>query len=350
MDGTYWPGALVVPRQRRDQYDETDAKVRASRHGSRPRSKQRPRHDNAELGTVIAVDRGRFTVQIGNIHRPRQQPIVQAVKARELGRKSLVVGDLVRAVGDLSGRPDTLARLVGVDERRTVLRRSADDTDPVERIVVANADGLGIVVAAADPAPRFGFVDRCLVAAYDGGLQPFLIISKTDIAGPDEVERAYAGLDVPAYPVRRDSAPDLLLPHLNGRLTVLIGQSGVGKSTLVNALIPDAERATGEVNEVTGRGRHTSTSVVALPLPNSGWIIDTPGIRSLGLAHVNPGRVLRAFADLAEGVDQCPRACEHVDEHCALDDYVASGAAGPGGAERLASLRRILNARTSSDV
>jgi ribosome biogenesis GTPase len=88
---------------------------------------------------------------------------------------------------------------------------------------------------------------------------------------------------------------------LAGRISVLIGQSGVGKSTLVNALIPGAGRVVGTVNPVTGRGRHTSSSAVALGLPDDGWIIDTPGLRGFGLGHVTPQRVVAAFPDLAEG-------------------------------------------------
>lgn len=95
--------------------------------------------------------------------------------------------------------------------------------------------------------------------------------------------------------------------QLDGKISVLVGHSGVGKSTLVNALVPDSTRATGHVNDVTGRGRHTSTSAVALRLPDgAGWVVDTPGIRSFGLAHVEPDRVLAAFDDLADVSVDCP--------------------------------------------
>ena len=98
---------------------------------------------------------------------------------------------------------------------------------------------------------------------------------------------------------------------LDGKISVMIGQSGVGKSTLVNALVPDADRVTGTVNPVTGRGRHTSSSAVALPLPGGGWLIDTPGLRGFGLAHVTPERVVQAFPDLAPGTAACPPGCGH---------------------------------------
>jgi ribosome biogenesis GTPase / thiamine phosphate phosphatase len=130
---------------------------------------------------------------------------------------------------------------------------------------------------------------------------------------------------------------------------VLIGHSGVGKSTLVNALIPEAGRAVGGVNPVTGRGRHTSSSAVALRLDGPagrGWVIDTPGLRSFGLGHVSAGRVVQAFPDLAEAAAGCPPGCTHLAEDCALDDWVAEH----GGAARLDSLRRILASREGADA
>src|SRR5699024_5354331 len=136
-----------------------------------------------------------------------------------------------------------------------------------------------------------------------------------------------------------------LAAHLHGRTSVLVGHSGVGKSTLVNALVPAAGRATGGVNAVTGRGRHTSSSAVALALAGGGWIIATPGVRSFGLAHVDPDRFLAAFEDLAEAAQECPRGCTHAQDapDCALDAWAA--AAGPVARERLDSFRRLLASR-----
>jgi ribosome biogenesis GTPase len=330
-----------------EHYDESDVRTRPNRRGSRPRSKRRPSHEQASWGTVLLVDRGRYRVQIAaDDASPARQ--VTAMRARELGRRALVVGDRVGVVGDTSGRADTLARIVALADRRTTLRRTADDTDPEERVIVANAEQLAVVVAAADPEPRIGFVDRAIIAGYDGGLQPLIVVTKTDLAAADALRDTYSALDIPVLPVRRGGDLGALTDLLAGTSTVLIGQSGVGKSTLVNALVPDAERATGSVNVVTGRGRHTSTSVQAIPLPGGGWIIDTPGIRSLGLAHVDVARIMHAFRDLEPGTAECPRACTHLDEHCALDGYAASGAAGPGAADRLASLRRVLGALSAA--
>ena len=266
------------------------------------------------------------------------------MRARELGRKGVVVGDRVALVGDVSGDPDTLARIVRVEPRISALRRTADDDDPFERIIVANADQLVIVTALADPEPRPRLIDRCLVAAYDAGMDPLLCLTKADLAPADALVAAYAPLGVPYVVTRRGGDLTELRGHLAGRTSVLVGHSGVGKSTLVNALVPDADRAVSQVNAVTGRGRHTSSSAVALELPGGdGWIIDTPGVRSFGLAHVRPESVIEAFEDLAEGAaERCPPHCDHLQESCGLDGWVADGHAGRA---RLDSLRRLLVSR-----
>lgn len=286
---------------------------------------------------VVTVDRGRWGCALGgDPERP-----VTAMRARELGRTPIVVGDDVDIVGDLSGKPDTLARIVRRGERRTVLRRTADDTDTTERVVVANADQLLIVVALADPPPRTGLVQRALIAAYAGGLEPILCLTKTDLAPPEPFAAEFDGLDLTITIAGRDDPLDAVAPLLADRVTVLLGHSGVGKSTLVNRLVPEADRATGDVTDV-GKGRHTSTQSVALPLRSGGWVIDTPGIRSFGLAHIEPDDVMLAFSDLAEVVEDCPRGCGHMgppaDPECALDAL-----SGPA-AGRVAAARRLLAA------
>ncbi|MDN5931949.1 MAG: GTPase RsgA, partial [Pseudonocardia sp.] len=182
------------------EYDESDVRIRPGRRGSRPRTKQRPDHADAAEGMVVTVDRGRWTcAPDGDSTRPP----VTAMRARELGRTPIVVGDRVGLVGDLSGAVDTLARIVRVEKRTTVLRRTAEDDDPFERVVVANAEQLVIVTAVADPVPRTGFVDRCLVAAYAGGLRPVLCLTKADLADPEPFAAAYRELDLPVLVTRR---------------------------------------------------------------------------------------------------------------------------------------------------
>jgi ribosome biogenesis GTPase len=315
------------------EYDESDVRVRSGK-GSRPRTKNRPTHADARTAMVVTVDRGRWGCALDG----DPDHIVTAMRARELGRTPIVVGDSVGIVGDLSGRPDTLARIVRRDDRRTVLRRTADDTDPTERVVVANADQLLMVVALADPPPRAGLVQRALIAAYVGGLRPILCLTKTDLAPAEPFAAEFADLDLTVLTAGRDDPLDAVAPLLAGKVTVLLGHSGVGKSTLVNRLVPEADRATGEVSGV-GKGKHTSTQSVALAL-DDGWVIDTPGIRSFGLAHIQPDDVLLAFSDLAEAIEDCPRGCGHMgppaDPECALDALT-----GPA-VDRVAAARRLL--------
>ena len=402
--------------KRTSDYDEDDIRVRANPRGSRPRTRQRPVHEDAADAMVIAVDRGRYTclleldpkaqAKAGRRGKPAERREVTAMKARELGRKGVVVGDRVSLVGDLQGGPDALARVVRVHPRERVLRRTADDTDPVERIIVANADQLVIVTALADPEPRPRMIDRCLVAAYEAGLTPVLCLTKSDLADPAELLASYLPLGIIAIATHAkgkgveggedngDDGLDALRVILADKVSVLVGHSGVGKSTLVNALVPAADRAVGHVNDVTGRGRHTSTSAVALRLPPieispaqaaaaaaavlaagssaaadaidlaedkepevlpEGWVIDTPGIRSFGLAHIGPNGVIAAFPDLAAVTAECPRGCTHAADapDCALDPWLASlgeDTSAHGTAQfatvrsRVDSVRRLLSA------
>ena len=332
---------MITKRQR--DYDEDDVRVRPG-PSSRPRTRTRPRHDEAEDGLVVAVDRGRYTCAVDG-------RIVVAMRARELGRRGVVVGDRVSIVGDTSGEREALARIVRIEERTSVLRRSADDDDTTlegrtERVIVANVDQLVIVCSLDDPPPRTGFIDRCLVAAYDADIEPLLCLTKADLAGPDELLAYYAELDLPHVLTWPDRPPDALEDALRDQISVLVGHSGVGKSTLVNRLIPAADRAVGVVSAI-GKGRHTSTSVVALRLPLGGWIVDTPGVRSFGIAHVDPDNVLHGFPELVDATANCPPNCDHMGTagDCGLDALVAAGGADE---RRIASFRRLLASRLGS--
>ncbi|MDN5701157.1 MAG: ribosome small subunit-dependent GTPase A [Kocuria sp.] len=348
------------------QWDESDVRVRANKKGSRPRTKQRPTHEDAVIARVIAVDRGRYTCVVNE--QSEDQRTVVCIRAKELRRKPIVPGDQVGVVGDVRGDPDTLARIVRIEPRATILRRSADDTDPVERVIVANADRLVLVLATESPTPRTGFVDRGLAAASDAGITPVICMTKTDLKDPAEFLTYVEALDVqtvrtepsdalggrPAAGVHEeslaisDASIERLREILDGHISVFLGPSGVGKSTLVNALT-GSERATGGVNDVTGRGRHTSSSARALRMPDTSpgtWVIDTPGIRSLGLAHVSEEELLNSFTDLVPATADCPRGCLHTQDSpgCALDEWVQRPEASPAAPLRLESLRRLLAA------
>ncbi|MCE0508244.1 MULTISPECIES: ribosome small subunit-dependent GTPase A [Microbacterium] len=329
-----------------EDYDESTIRTRPNPKANRPRTKRRPAHEDAEVGRVLGVDRGRYSVLVGE-DTPDER-MITTTRARELRRMPIVTGDQARVVGDTSGDEGTLARIVGIVERTSLLRRSADDTDQVERVIVANADQMLVVVAAADPEPRARLVDRYLVAALDAGIRPLLVVTKTDIADPTEFLTHFDGLDLRVFTSAQDEMPvDEIGAALVGHSTVFVGHSGVGKSTLVNALVPTAGRATGHVNQVTGRGRHTSSSTVSLRYQGAegtGWVIDTPGVRSFGLGHVDPANILAAFTELAEIAENCPRGCTHLADapDCALIEAADRGELGETGRARLDSLQRLL--------
>lgn len=329
-----------------EDFDESSIRTRPNPKANRPRTKRRPAHEDAQVGRVLGVDRGRYSVLLGE--GTAEERMITTTRARELRRMPIVTGDQARVVGDTSGDEGTLARIIGIVDRTSLLRRSADDTDQVERVIVANADQMLVVVAAADPEPRARLVDRYLVAALDAGIRPLLVVTKTDIADPTEFLTHFDGLDLRVFTSAQDEMPlEEIGDALVGHSTVFVGHSGVGKSTLVNALVPSALRATGHVNQVTGRGRHTSSSTVSLRYEGAdgtGWVIDTPGVRSFGLGHVDPANILAAFTELAAIAQDCPRGCTHLADapDCALIEAAERGELGETGRARLDSLQRLL--------
>ena len=322
--------------------DEDDVRIRPNPRGSRPRTKRRPDITDAARGMVLEVHLRRYRVQTDSGLE------VLATLGRELRRDGAIVGDRVALGGELSAEKGALARIVGVDPRKSLLRRSAEDGDELEQAIVANADQLVVVMSAADPEPRSRLVDRYLVAAYRAGLKPILCVTKCDLADPSEFLESFSGFDLTTVKMRSDAFKlDELAGLLRDHSSVFVGHSGVGKSTLVNALVPKTERSTGRVNLVTGRGRHTTSSAVAIRF-GSGWIIDTPGIRSFGLSGISEAELLAGFADLRAAADSCPRDCSHRADapDCALDGALA---AGEISALRLDSFRRLLDSMSSVD-
>jgi ribosome biogenesis GTPase / thiamine phosphate phosphatase len=332
--------------------DEDDVRVNQSRqfgasNKARARTKDRPDYSEAKTAKIIEVDRGRVKCLLTG----EAATEIIAMKARELGKKSVVVGDLVSVVGDLSGKEGSLARVVTVLPRKNSLTRTIDDHVNDERVIVANVDQMGIVVAAANPEPREGFIDRALVVAFDQGIKPIIIMTKQDLADGTDFLNTYKDLDITIFKIDKSSDLSTLNTQLQNNVTVLLGHSGVGKSTLVNKLLGDERRATGDVNDVTGRGRHTSSSAIALKLPSisnnsSTWIIDTPGVRSFGIAHVEATRVISAYPEFTQAITHCPKNCTHDEESCALNHWPDLT---PQNIARLASLRRVLSTNKSTN-
>jgi ribosome biogenesis GTPase len=182
-----------------------------------------------------------------------------------------------------------------------------------------------------------------LVAAYAGGLDPILVLTKDDLADADdqELRSLYEPLGLRVLTLAPDRPVEALIEILRDRVSVFFGSSGVGKSTLVNRLVAGADQATGRVSGV-GKGRHTTSAALALEHPGGGWIIDTPGVRSLGLGSITSEKVIAAFPDLAEATEHCPPGCDHETPGCALDDPDVVGGADPA---RITSLRRLLALR-----
>lgn len=271
--------------------------------------------------------------------------VVPARYAGSMRGRRVVVGDRARVRP--GRRPGESARVVERLERRTSFLRTPDDSDGAERVVVANADQVVAMVAADHLQGAGGFLDRVLVAASAGGLEGLVAVNKVDLLargaaqGPVlELARRYQTLGLPVVPTSAVTGEGLEELHrwLEGRWTVLSGRSGVGKTSLCNRLVPEAQGRVGEL----GRhgGRHTTAGVEALPLPGGegAWVVDTPGVRSFGLGTLAPQELRDHFPELA-GLDCELRDCLHDGEPgCRVADL------GPDRLDpaRLDSYRRLL--------
>ncbi|MBS0320505.1 MAG: ribosome small subunit-dependent GTPase A [Proteobacteria bacterium] len=262
----------------------------------------------------------------------------QALDCVQKGRSlQIACGDRVEARVEHDG---------GVIERvmdRTSLFYRSDAAH--EKLIAANVDQvLGVV--APDVAIDEYLLNRCIVAAETQACRFVIVATKADLPGFDALGPRFAPYTALGYPVVQvsalhDVAP--LLPWLHGRHSVLVGQSGMGKSTLVNALVPDAAARTGDVSEALGAGRHTTTSsaLYRLPALDDAWIVDAPGVKSFALGHATPHAIEEAFVEFRPYLGHCRfRDCRHgAEPGCALVAAVEDGAVSP---QRFELLREMV--------
>lgn len=310
-------------------------------------------------GTVIRRNRKGATVRIQ--HDDGSESLVRcALGGRLFGSRdrrpaeaTAVVGDeaLVEEIGPAGRRAsaagEPIGRITAVLPRKNVLRRAVGAAERREmRVFAANLDRVYIVSAIAEPPYRTGFLDRSLVVAYDAGVTPVLVFNKFDLADEDTI----AGLDRDLDPYRRleleshrtsartGAGLDALRASVAGRRAVLFGHSGVGKTELLAALGIPGRRSGGL--DRRGRGRHTTTVAELIRLPDGGEIVDTPGIRALGLDGLTESRIRAAYPDLAPFADDCrfPDCSHRSEPDCAVREAVSGGRADPARYESLMRL------------
>jgi len=232
-----------------------------------------------------------------------------------------------------------------IETRRSLLFRP--DNRGNLRPVAANIDRIAIVIAS-EPAPHANLIDRYMVAAHNQGITPFLILNKADLADAanshlGQMMAEYEALGYQQFRVsaRIRSGLDALQGYLSEYTCVLVGQSGVGKSSLINSLDPNASAAVGELSEAVTKGRHTTTNATLFQLPCGGRLIDSPGIREFGLWHLDKRRVAEGFIEFGQFLGHCRfRDCQHLDERgCVVIDAVARDLIS---SRRLASYQQIV--------
>lgn len=245
------------------------------------------------------------------------------------GGRQLVVGD--RVIVEKHRGEHVVTEVL---RRRTLLLRG-DERTGRPKAIAANIDQTLIVLAAARPRPNRRLLDRFLVAAHHAGIDPVVVINKTDL-GTEHMEgwlKVYRDLRymVMLSSVRAGRGIDEIGARLAGRTSLLCGPSGAGKSSLLNAVQPGLSLRVGDVSRTSGKGRHTTTAACLLPLAGGGFVVDTPGIKAFGLWDLEAGDVVAAFPEVAEAADGCRFSdCSHSREPgCAVREAVDSGEIDP---------------------
>jgi len=261
-------------------------------------------------------------------------PPLRALLRKKIARNpGVVVGDLVRYRFVEREEEDGPAAVIeAVEPRLNLLTRAGYQGRP--QPVAANLDFIVIVCSPADPPLKPGLIDRYVAAAFHAGVQPVICLNKRDLDQDNEALdelQPYAHIDIPVVTTQATEGQPhdvaQLFDLLTGKRAVLVGHSGVGKSSIACALIPGLDRNIGEVSDYHGRGRHTTTTATLLPLPDGGELVDTPGIRAFGLFGVEPLALRLLYPEFNALADQCRfRTCTHVHEPaCAVRTAVDNG-------------------------
>lgn len=284
--------------------------------------------DQCLRGRVVSIHGITHLVRTddGNFYHCAVRRVLKTLAGAQ--RHAVAVGDHV-LIRPAPGTDPPEAFIERVEPRHGCICR---EVRGLQQVLVANVDQVAVVASVEEPPLKPNLIDRLLVSAEKGRVRPFVCINKIDLADPAELMPlvgvyARIGCEVVLCSARTGAGIDRLKALLKGRETVLSGQSGVGKSSLLNAVDPSLNLKTGEVSRDTRKGRHTTTTARLLPLSFGGYVVDTPGVRQFQLWDVVPLEVCSLFRDLRPYANLCRFPdCTHThEEACAVKEAVADG-------------------------